>query len=221
MSIFRPGAYLEAPPGPRYLSTLHFAELGFPTSRPKPSTLARFRESIPDTFRLSLVVPDSVWQTREGPLRPGPELDSALAWVRAAVAALRPAFVLLATGARLTPGSKDRAWLRAYLEGIGAGTQVVWEPGGLWEIEDADRWASETGAICAFDPLMVEPPGGPICYARLSAIGGRRRFAEGLLLDALEVVLQSGADDIFVAIRSPNALREAIRMQELARELVE
>lgn len=219
MSILRFGAYLDRPPGPRYLAALHFAELGFSTTKPKPSTLARFRSGLPEPFRISLVLPNSVWQSKKGPLRNDETLEEGLRWARAAIDELQPAFVVLPTGAHITPGSRDRSLLRSYFDALGDGATRVWEPGGLWQMEDADDLAADMGVVCAFDPLMEEAPSGNICYARLNAVGGRRHFVEGALIDALEAVLHSGADEIYVAIRSPGSFREAVRMQELASEL--
>ena len=211
------GALLERPPGPKYLEALPFAELSFPGSLPSSKVVTRFKESLPEGFRVALVAP-----TAARGLRGGLELDErgkeALLWLREAATTLH-ADIVVPTAGGLTTSGRDRERLRAYFEALPdiEGRIKVWAPRGLWENELAYPMARELGVVCAHDPLTDEPFEGTITYGRIEAIGARQRFGEGLLYDALEALLAGEPDVAFAAIESPRSFNEAVALQQLAR----
>ncbi len=83
------GALLERPPGPKYTSELRFAELAPQSPLPKPGTLAKWRQKLPDGFELALRAPETSWQSPDGPLRPSRELDAGIRWLSEAADALQ------------------------------------------------------------------------------------------------------------------------------------
>ncbi len=211
------GALLDRPPGPKYVAALPFAELTFPGALPKTTTLQRWRESMPEGFECSLVAPKASFWSEKGPLREGRDLDEGVTWLTAAREAM-DAHLVVPTTSALTTSSRDRARLEAFfgrLE-LPEGRHLIWSPGGLWEAELAHPFAAELDVICAYDPLQDDPPEGEIAYARLAAIGGRRRFGEELLLEALDALTITGSETAYVAIDSPRAVSEATNLLRIA-----
>ena len=211
------GALLERPPGPRYLTELRFAELAPKAPLPKPSTLARWRGNRPEGFELGLRVPETCWNPSGSPLRAGEALERGLAWIHEACDALDPSVVVLATGAAITTGARDRERLREYLGHFprAVGRAIVWRPTGLWEPEAVQRVAASLSVVGGFDAVDDPAPRSEVVYGTLLAEGFRRSFPEALLADVVDKLRDSGAARAFVTIDSPQSFREARLLQAL------
>ena len=211
MTTLHAGALLQRPPGPKYLEQLHFAELAFESSLPKPVTLARWRSTVAEEFQVALVMPKA---GRPGAADP----DSVMPWVREAYTALAARFLVVPTGPELSPSTRHREHIRTYFHEL-AELRPVWAPGGLWDMDTALPFAAKHGIHCAFDPLADDTaPATEPGYCRLRAIGARRRFSEGLLYDLLSTLEESGFGEAYVALESPRSFREAAALQELQLE---
>jgi uncharacterized protein YecE (DUF72 family) len=212
------GALLERPPGPKYTSELRFAELAPQSPLPKPGTLAKWRQKLPEGFELALRAPDPCWQAPDGPLRPSRELDAGLGWLSEAADALRASMIVVATGRTITTGARDRERLREYFGRIPRteGRLVVWRPTGLWEPETVQTMASVLSVAGGFDAVDDPAPNADVLYTSLLAEGVRRSFSHALLLDVLDKLRSSGASRAFVTIESGQAFREARLLQTLS-----
>jgi len=212
------GALLERPPGPKYTSELRFAELSPQAPLPKPGTLAKWREKLPEGFELALRAPDACWQSPAGPLRPSPELDAGLAWLSEAADALQASMLVVATNAAVTTGARDRERLRAYFARIprSDGRLVVWQASGLWEQEAVQSMARKLSVLGAFNAADDPAPEAEIVYASLRAEGLRRSFSHAHLLDVLDKLQGCGASRAFLTIESAQAFREARLVQALS-----
>jgi len=211
------GATLERPPGRKYVEALRFAELTFPSSRPKRATLQRWRKSLPAELEVALVAPRATRISALGAFRFDEELEKNIAWLVGALSAT-DAHLVIPTGTELSTSTRDRERFAAWLARIPRrpGRHVIWAPTGLWESELARPFAEELGVICAFDPLEDDVPAGPIGYARLQALGGRQRFGEGLLSEVLDALDEAEHEKTYVAIQSERSFREAKMLQLLA-----
>lgn len=218
MTRIHPGALLERPPGSKYLEALRFCELAFPGPTPKAGTLRKWAADLPDDLALGLVVPQAARRSEKGPLRFDDAMQAAFDATAEAADALRARFVVLPTGSDLTTGQRDRDLVAGWVERWPAqeGRDLVWHPSGLWDRELAIPFARKLGVIWGFDPLQSAPPPSTLLYARLRAIGQRQRFTETLILDLLETLLASGAEDAYVSIESERSFREARRLREIA-----
>ncbi len=211
------GALLERPPGPKYQGALRFAELSFRPPLPKPKTLANFRASVGDDFIVSLVAPYTTFASEKGPLRYDRNLAQNQQWLVDAADALEAKAIVVPTPSAVTPGKRDRERLVEYFSRLKGGEgdpMRVWGAGGLWEVEDAARFAPQLGAVVAVDPLQQDIPVGPVAYTRLRAVGARAQFSEGLLFDIAESLLmasRAGADELFVTFDSNQSFNEASR----------
>jgi hypothetical protein len=211
------GALLERPPGPKYTSELRFAELAPQAPLPKPRTLAKWRQSLPDGFELALRAPASSWQSPTGPLRPSPELDAGLTWLSEAADALQASMIVVATSTALTTGARDRQRLREYFGRLPSvdGRLIVWRPTGLWEPEMVQAMTRSLSIVGGFDALNDPTPDADVLYASLLAEGLRRSFSHALLLDVVDKLESSGASRAFVTIESGQSFREARLLQGL------
>lgn len=212
------GALLDRFPGRKYCEALDYCELSLEEPLPRPGTLAKWRARVGDGLHVALVAPPSTWASAAGPLRFDDDLEAGVSWLAQAADALAARAVVLATGKHLTTGQRDRGRLERWIErvGLAPGRDLVWSSGGLWEPETASRFARRLGVVCAFDPLVCEAPPGEVAYARLPAVGGRTKFTDAMLLDALDVIGRAEAARAFVAIDSPRSFREAKLLAKLA-----
>jgi uncharacterized protein YecE (DUF72 family) len=216
MTRIHAGAVLERAPGPKYLDALHFAEIRVVGPAPKPNTLRRWAEELPEGFTTSLVVPNPAVVSAKGPLRFDADMEAAFEWTLEAAEALGASFAVAETGGQLTTGQRDRDLLAAWVERWSAEARLVWHPTGLWDPELAVPFARRLGVLWAFDPLEAEPPPRSPLYARLRALGLRNRFGETELLEVLDAVAHADAEEAWVAFDSPRSFDEARRLTQLA-----
>lgn len=211
------GASLERPPGRKYTAELSFAELALKAPLPRPGTLGKWRKDLPEGFEIGLLAPDSAWNPAEGPLRPGPALDQGLAWLSEASEALGASILVVATGATVTTGARDRDRLREYFSRLPRpdGLAIVWRPTGLWEPEAVQSMAKSMSVIGGFDAVDDPAPSGDIICGSLRAEGLRRSFSHAQLLDVLDNLRASDASRAYVTVDSPQSFREARLLQAL------
>jgi uncharacterized protein YecE (DUF72 family) len=211
------GALLERPPGPKYTTELAFAELAPRDPLPKPSTLSKWRRGLPDGFELGLRAPESTWNTPDGPLRAGAGLDEGVSWLAEASYALGASLLVVATGATVTTGARDRDRLRTYFDRLPRrdGLTIVWRPSGLWEPEGVQNMARSLGITGGFDAVDDPAPSGGIVYGSLLAEGLRRSFSHAQLLDVIDKLRASDAQRAYVTIDSPHSFRKARLLQAL------
>ena len=217
MSRFHVGAVLDRIPGARYFEGgVSHLELKL-HGTPRIATAKKMRAGLASGASLAVQLPLSVLGGTRGALRPDDEwaLDDLLA----AVDALAPRFVVLASGVELTPGPRDREALAAFAERLRAAKAppLVWAAGGPWEGEDAARFAAKIGVQCALDPLEPVTIAGPLSYGRVRAIGVHARLGDGILARIAEAMLATGADDAFIALEAGEGPRRARRLAQILR----
>ena len=212
------GALLERPPGPKYTSDLRFAELSPQAPLPKPGTLAKWRQKLPEGFKLALRAPEASWQSPAGPLRPSSQLDAGLKWLSEAADALQVSAIVISTSAAVTTGARDRERLREYFARMPRteGRLIVWKPRGLWEPETLQTMANTLSVVGGFDAVDDPVPGANVVYASLLAEGLRRSFSHAQLLDVLDKLQSSAASRAFVTIESSQSFPEARLLQALS-----
>lgn len=216
------GASLDRPPGPKYTSSLSFAELRFPSSRPKPKTLERWRESVSEDFTVSIMAPRACTQGPAGPFKLDEGLAGELEWLGAACRATKARVLVIPTHRAISTGQRDRDRFARYVEAVRARTgdvSIAWLPGGLWDLELAIPKAEQLGVSVAVDPLDAPAlPPGPLAYLRLTAVGARSRISPGMSLEVVERLAAHEAEEAFVVIESERSVREAAALLELLAE---
>jgi hypothetical protein len=201
---------------------------GFFEYAPKPplpsfATLARYRKQLAASVQLTLVAPRSSWFGARGALRPGPELDAGLSWLKRSSDILGASAIVLATGAELSTGERDRQLLADFVQALKAATGrlLVIAPRGLWEAEHGIAFARQTQTVYGFDPLEDDAPPGAIAYARVHPMGARPRLTEGHLVQIAERLLAPGCERAYVSVESEEGPRDARRLAKLLAELTD
>lgn len=209
------GCLLERLPNPRALSAARFFEYAPRLPLPTLATLSRIRKQAGDKWpQIALVAPRSTWTTPRGPMRTGPELDAGIDWLTRVSDILSAFAIVLATGADLTTGERDRDLLASVVERLRpTGRTLIIAPRGLWEPEHAVPFAEKIGAVYGFDPLEHDAPEGELVYARIRPMGARPRLTDGHLAQVAERIVVSGCERAFISIESEQCVRESKRLQ--------
>jgi uncharacterized protein YecE (DUF72 family) len=220
--VLHVGALLDRAPGPKYVATLAFAELGLRAPLPRPATLVQIRARLPEGFALALRAPRDAVVSSQGALRMTRELEASLSWLIAAADACAAQAVLIPTPAELTPGARSRELLRDYVARLprADGRHYVWLPGGLWEPPESHAVAAELGLVCGFDPLEARRPPGPVAYGTLRALGHRTGFSPSALGDAIDTLLAPGTEIAFLSVDAERAFDVAKRARQIAAERI-
>jgi uncharacterized protein YecE (DUF72 family) len=177
---------------------------------PSTATLKRWRKAVPAHFAFTVLVGPEV-----SALRLGDALDKGRVLTEAAADVLQARSILLPTPAEVTPGAVWRERLARVVDAFRRDvTNIVWEPRGVWEIDDAAVLAKKLGIVLAVDAARDPVPVGPVAYARLRALGETRSFGPS----ALERVVQAigGRRDAFVVLETDGALAECKLLRRIA-----
>jgi uncharacterized protein YecE (DUF72 family) len=201
---------------------------------PKASAFKKWRKDAGPRLAFSLVAPRAV-----AAVKPSAALDAGLEVLLEAQRASQAKFVLLATPVEVTPAHLPRERFGKLVdrirEGLGdarAAVRIVWQPRGVWELEEAARFAKTLDVDLAGDPLA--DPREPfwddaLRYLRLSAIGGRTAFPPTRLRAIAELLAAVQKDDAdagqsierVVVFTTPSAPAEAKRLRALVDQIGE
>ena len=178
---------------------------------PGLATLRRWRKSVPPHFDFAVVAGPHLARAK-----PGDEADQELEAARAAIDALQARCFVLRTPIEVTPSSLWRDRIARLTERFPRDvTHFVWEPSGVWEVEDAAAQARKWDITLAVDPARDLVPAGPIAYLRLRALGETRSFGP----IALERIVRAVGvrRDVFAIVETESALVEAKRLRRIAK----
>lgn len=180
-------------------------ELPVSPSLPKPKTLKEMKEDRSDlTFSLRLH-PDVI---HTGNAHPDVE--------RACIARdiLGAPVVVVPTGPRFTPTTSNQNQLRALIDKLATdGCRVAWEPRGVFAPREAERWASENGALLVRDLTREAAYHEGIVYTRLLGLGFGARVSQ----DATEILASQleSAEFAYVIVGGEGAKMTRTRLREM------
>lgn len=176
---------------------------------PTVSTLRKWRKSVPPHFDFSVVAGPHV-----SLLKPGAAFEADLATALAAVDALEARCILFQTPVDVTPSNLWRDRMGKLVARFPRDvTQVVWEPRGVWETDDAAVAAHRWGIILAVDAAREPVPAGSVAYVRLRALGETRSFGPAALERVAEAI--GNRRDAYVVFESNSAETEAKRLRTI------
>lgn len=194
-----------------YAKRFDLLEVHLDGKGPTEATLRRYRRDVAPHFEFVLVAPPVLAQ-----LRPTAEgFEEAIEQTTAAIAALQARTLLLSTPTEMTPATVWRDRMKSLLAKLPRdATQVVWEPHGVWEIEEATRAAKRFDVVLCVDAARDPVPPGSIAYVRLPALGAARSYSEA----TLERVVQAVGDrrEAYVVIETGTALKECKTLRRLS-----
>ena len=182
-----------------------------PRTNPTLKTLRAWRKETGPAFEFCIVAPPSMRSPR-----PSDQLDIDVAATLSTVDAVQARTMLVQTLSEVTPSNVWRDRLTKLVERLQrGGTQIVWEPCGLWDAEDAAIFAKKLGIVLCVDPFQSGVPRGPIAYVRLRALGETRSFGAARV-EALASELRDRRE-VYVVVEAPRALTTAQLLGELIR----
>ena len=178
---------------------------------PSDATLRRWRKAVGPQFEFSVVAGPNLAK-----LKAGDALETELAALLKTVKLLEARVIVIATPSEVTPSKLWRDRLQALLARLpGDASTLVWEPSGLWEIEDAAAQAKKWGIVVAVDPAREAMPPGPVAYGRLRAAGGTRAFSTAALTKVAAAIGERRV--AYVVFESTGALKEGKVLRALVR----
>ncbi len=177
---------------------------------PNAATLRKWRKNVPPTFEFAVVCGPSM-----STLKSSPAADEERAMFTQTSDVLEARIALVKTPVDVSPSQVWRDRLRAFVETIRRdSTTVVWECSGLWETEEAARFAKKIDVVLVTDPARDVVPEGPVAYGRLRALGETRSFGPA----ALERIAKNVGDrrDAYFVIETDTALAECKGLRKAA-----
>jgi uncharacterized protein YecE (DUF72 family) len=200
-----------------YAKRFDFLEVRVPSAgdlrlAPSEATLRKWRKAVPPHFEFAVVLSHAA-----GLLKPSPALEAELKCALGMIKALQARTVVICTPPDVTPAPVWRNRLKAFVERLPKdASQLVWEPKGLWETDEAARFGRTLGLTLAVDPAREPVPEGPVAYGRLRSLGEVRSFGQ----TALERVVRAIGDrrDAFIVIETDAALSECKTLRRVAQK---
>lgn len=179
---------------------------------PSDATLRRWRKAVKPQFEFAVVGGPAV-----GRLKAGEAFETELAAMLKTARLLEARILLVATAPDVTPSKLWRDRFAKLLDRLPRDvSSVVWEPSGLWEIEDAAAQAKKWGIVVAVDPARDPMPAGPVAYGRLRAAGGTRAFSTAALHKVADTIGERR--DAYIVFETTGALKEGKVLRALVRE---
>jgi uncharacterized protein YecE (DUF72 family) len=180
---------------------------------PSLATLRRWRKSVPPHFDFAVVAGPHLSKVKAGE-----GADRELSAAKAAIDALQARCFVLRTAPDVTPTSLWRDRIAKIIGRMPRDvTHFVWEPSGVWEVEDAAAQAQAWEVVLAVDPARESVPAGPIAYLRLRALGETRAFGPVALERIIKAV--GARRDVFAVIETDTALGEGKRLRRMLRDV--
>ncbi len=159
------------------------------TAPPKPATGKRLRQQAEDRIAFTLQVPRYLFESPpEGmPLKGSLGAYGSFQTTKENIGlwektirfaeAIEADSLVLPTPSEFTPAKANQDALSGFISAVQpVGLDIVWEPHGPWEHEQAAIYAKAAGILLAVDPLRDPPPEGEAAYFRLgpfAAMGSR------------------------------------------------
>jgi uncharacterized protein YecE (DUF72 family) len=127
--------------------------------------------------------------------------------------------IVLLTPQEFTPTKANRAALREFLQAAGLDRrEIIWEPRGPWEHDQAAAFAGDLDMILAVDPLRDPPTPGKAAYFRFGpfAVMGSR-----VGIYDLERVAEAATsfERITCVFATPHALDDARNLKKVVSEV--
>lgn len=183
---------------------------------PTPTTvqaLRRWRKQVPIAFEFGVFL---------GPiastLKPSPRLEEEVKSALEAAHALEARNIVIRTPREVTPAPLQRERLAKMRDRFPRDvTNVVWEPQGVWEVDEAAVVAKNLNLVLAVDPTRDPVPANAVAYLRLRALGETRSYGPAALSRILDAV-GVNRRDVYVVIETSSALTECKQLRSLAQQ---
>ncbi len=174
------------------------------------TALRRWRKQVPPHFDFSVVASLQLVK-----LKPDDVVAKEIEDLKKVAAALEARVIVLPTPPEVTPAVVWRDRLRRALDKLPLDvTLAVWEPGGVWQTEDAAALARKWDIVLAVDASREAVPEGQAAYVRLRAIGETRSFGPSALERVVEAIGERR--DAYVILDTDSALTACKTLRRIA-----
>jgi uncharacterized protein YecE (DUF72 family) len=179
---------------------------------PNDSTLRRWRKGVPPQFEFAVAAGPGLAK-----LKASDAFEAELAIMLKTATLLQARVLLIPTPSDVTPSKLWRDRLAKLIDRLPRdASSIVWEPSGLWELEDAAEQAKKWDITVAVDPARDPMPPGPVAFGRLRAAGGTRAFSTTALQKVADTIGERR--DAYVLFETTNALKEGKILRALVRQ---
>ena len=200
------------------------------TAPPNLSTAKRWRQEVSNRLAFTIQLPRFLYEPlpSQTPLKGNPEAYGAFRTSRENLGlfdktlkfadAMAADTIVLLTPPEFTPTQTNREALTEFLQTAKwDGRDIVWEPRGPWEYEQAAAFAGDLGMILAVDPLRDQPSSAAAAYFRLGpfAVMGSR-----VGIYDLERLAEAAApfERVTCVFATPHALDDARNLKKVLSE---
>lgn len=178
---------------------------------PSAATLKKWRKGVPPHFEFAITAGPNLQKVRASDA-----LEAELEAMLTTAKVLESRLFILPTHADVTPSKLWRDRFAALIARLPQdASTIVWEPGGLWEHEDAAVQAKKWGIVLSVDASRDIVPVGPVAFARLRRLGGTRAYSTAALTKVATAIGERR--DAYVIIETDGALKEAKTLRGLVR----
>lgn len=179
---------------------------------PSAATLRRWRKAVPPHFDFAVIAGPNLSK-----LKTSEAFDVELDAMKNTATILEARLFVIQTPSDVTPSKLWRDRFAALLDKLPRdASTVVWEPSGLWELEDAAVQAKSWGVVLSVDPARDLVPVGPIVFGRLRALGGTRAYSRAAL-EKVAAAIGPERRDAYVVFETKGALKEGKTLRQLVR----
>jgi uncharacterized protein YecE (DUF72 family) len=181
-------------PATRYFKEFLFVEVQEThVAQPGTGTIRRWRREAPPGFVFALLAPRDIGQ--EG-FREGKVTETALRNLTGVAKELDAQTAVFVAPTDFASSRTNRAAVKDFLASVKKKfKRIVWEPPALWDADDAQELASDSGAIAARDPLASGMNGAGFPYYRLPGPAGHKSRYEDPAIERLAEIARAAKNE--------------------------
>ncbi len=162
-------------------------------AQPGTGTIRRWRREAPPGFAFALLAPRDIGQ--EG-FREGKVTETALRNLTGVAKELDAQTAVFVAPTDFASSRTNRAAVKEFLASVKKKfKRIVWEPPALWNADDAQELASDSGATAARDPLASGMNGAGVAYYRLPGPAGHKSRYEDPAIERLAEIARTAKNE--------------------------
>jgi uncharacterized protein YecE (DUF72 family) len=181
-------------PATRYFKEFLFVEVqDTHVAQPGAGTIRRWRREAPPGFAFALLAPRDIGQ--EG-FREGKVTETALRNLTGVAKELDAQTAVFVAPNDFASSRTNRAAVKDFLGSVKKKfKRIVWEPPPLWNADDAQELASDSGATASRDPLASGMNGAGFAYYRLPGPAGHKSRYEDPAIERLAEIARTAKNE--------------------------
>jgi uncharacterized protein YecE (DUF72 family) len=181
-------------PATRYFKEFLFVEVQEThVTQPGTGTIRRWRREAPEGFGFALLAPREIGQ--EG-FREGKVTETALRNLAEVAKELEAQTAIFVAPPDFASSRGNKTAVKEFLASVKKKfKRIVWEPPPLWDADDAQAIAGDSGAIAARDPLASGSSRAATAYYRLPGPAGHKSRYEDPAIEKLAEIARASKNE--------------------------